>query len=114
MASRNAVVKTPTPRLSIGADDRSPAVLMITNSAGCPSAMRASLIPAAWVVASRLPRVPIRITWANGLLGGRFWAVLRATDLGARASVEPGRHRRQFARGGDGVDGGLVEFEKLA
>jgi hypothetical protein len=62
MASRNAVVKTPTPRLSMGAEDRSPTVLMVTNSAGWPLAMRASLTAAAWVVANALPRVPIRIT----------------------------------------------------
>ncbi|CNK52262.1 Uncharacterised protein [Mycobacterium tuberculosis] len=62
MASRSAVVKTPTPRLSMGAEDRSPVVLMVTNSAAWPLAIRASLIPAAWVVANRLPRVPIRIT----------------------------------------------------
>ncbi|CNW03772.1 Uncharacterised protein [Mycobacterium tuberculosis] len=47
IASRNAVVKTPTPRLAIGAMDRSPSVLMVTNSAEWPPAMRASLTVAA-------------------------------------------------------------------
>ena len=60
-------------RVAMGADDWSPAVLMVTNSAGWPLAIRASRTVAAWVVANRLPRVPIRITWANRLLGGLFW-----------------------------------------
>src|ERR1700730_18998424 len=50
----------------------------------------------AWVVASKLPRVPIRITSAKRLLSGICW------------------YRGQFACGGDGVDSGLVELEQLA
>ena len=65
--------------------------------------MRASLTAAAWVVANALPLVPIRITWANRLLGGRCRG----------SGIEIASHRRQFTRG-NGVDGGLVEFEKLA
>src|SRR5271154_65681 len=53
-------------------------------------------MPPAWVVASRLPRVPIRITSTKRLLSGICW------------------HRGQFARGGDGVDSGLIELEQLA
>jgi len=44
---------------------------MVTNSAGCPLAIKASLTTPAWVVAKRLPRVPIRITFANRLLDRR-------------------------------------------
>ena len=84
IASRSALVKTPTPRDSMGAEDSSPTVLMITSSAGWPLAMRASRMPAAWVVANRLPRVPIRITCANRLLGGLDWAITRTI---ARATV---------------------------
>ncbi|SHU48542.1 Uncharacterised protein [Mycobacteroides abscessus subsp. abscessus] len=61
MASRRAAVKTPTPICSTGAADWSPAVVTITSSASCPLARSASRIPPAWVVANRLPRVPIRI-----------------------------------------------------
>src|ERR1700743_1103869 len=50
----------------------------------------------AWVVASKLPRVPIRITSAKRLLSGICW------------------YRRQFARSSDGVNSGLVELEQLA
>src|SRR5882757_7745064 len=53
-------------------------------------------MPPAWVVASKLPRVPIRITSTKRLLSGIGW------------------YRGQFACGGDGVDSGLVELEKLA
>src|SRR5271156_2732732 len=53
-------------------------------------------MPPAWVVASKLPRVPIRITSAKRLLSGICW------------------YRGQFACGGDGVDSGLVELEQLA
>ena len=38
MASRSAAVNTPTPISAIGAVDRSPAVEMMTSSAGCPLA----------------------------------------------------------------------------
>ena len=40
-AMRNAVVKTPTPISATGAADRSPSVLMITSSAGCPASVKA-------------------------------------------------------------------------
>src|ERR1700678_2374630 len=50
----------------------------------------------AWVVTSKLPRVPIRITSAKRLLSGICW------------------YRGQFACGGDGVNSGLVELEQLA
>src|ERR1700722_19441832 len=53
-------------------------------------------MPLAWVVASKLPRVPIRITSAKWLLSGICW------------------YRGQFTRGGDGIDSGLVELEQLA
>src|SRR5271154_124354 len=53
-------------------------------------------MPPAWVVASKLPRVPIRITSAKRLLSGICW------------------YRGQFARSSDGVDSGLVELEQLA
>src|SRR3984957_8118870 len=53
-------------------------------------------MPPAWVVASKLPRVPIRITSTKRSLSGICW------------------HSGQFACGGDGVDGGLVELEQLA
>ena len=75
----------------MGADDRSPAVVMITNSAGWPLAIKASLTTPAWVVASKLPRVPIRITFANRLLCGLFraaWQTTSASRAGAR--VESG------------------------
>ena len=62
MASRSAAVNTPTPISAIGACDRSPSVEMITSSAAWPRAMSASRMAPACVVASRLPRVPIRIT----------------------------------------------------
>src|ERR1700728_557058 len=65
--------------------------------------MSASLTTPAWVVASKLPRVPIRITCANWLLGGLLWA----------DCVESCWHSWQFTGGGTGVDGRLVEFEKL-
>src|SRR5436305_4324066 len=68
---------------------------MVTNSAAWPLAISASLIPAAWVVANRLPRVPIRITWANWLF----------REIASRHG--------QFACG-YGIDSRLVEFEKLA
>lgn len=61
IASRKAAVNTPTPISATGAAERSPEVEMMTSSAGCPSAIRASRMVPAWVVASRLPRVPIRI-----------------------------------------------------
>ena len=38
----------------------SPLVVTITSSAGCPAAISASRTVPAWVVASRLPRVPMR------------------------------------------------------
>src|ERR1700692_2895251 len=53
-------------------------------------------MPAAWVVARKLPRVPIRITSTKRLLSGICW------------------HSGQFACGGDGVNSGLVELEQLA
>src|ERR1700722_6994410 len=53
-------------------------------------------MPPAWVVASKLPRVPIRITSTKRLLSGICW------------------YRGQFARGGNCVDSGLVELEQLA
>ncbi len=62
MASRSAAVNTPTPISATGASERSPSVVTMTSSAGCPRSIRASLMVPAWVVASRLPRVPIRIT----------------------------------------------------
>src|SRR3984957_4636599 len=52
-------------------------------------------MPPAWVVASKLPRVPIRITSTKRLLSGICW------------------YRGQFACSGDGVDSGLVELEQL-
>jgi len=76
----------------MGAEDRSPSVLMVTSSAGWPLAIRASLTPAAWVVANRLPRVPIRITCANRLLAG----------LWRRAGVEIAWHDWQFSRSDGG------------
>src|ERR1700722_16031451 len=53
-------------------------------------------MPPAWGVASKLPRVPIRITSAKRLLSGICW------------------YRGQFARSSDGVNSGLVELEQLA
>src|ERR1700727_4068176 len=53
-------------------------------------------MPPAWVVASKLPRVPIRITSAKRLPSGICW------------------YRGQFARSSDGVNSGLVELEQLA
>nr|BBX78957.1 hypothetical protein MFLOJ_27440 [Mycobacterium florentinum] len=61
-------------------------MLMITNSAGWPLAIRVSLMTEAWAVASKLPLVPNRITCANRLLGGRYRATGRG--VGERTGVE--------------------------
>src|SRR6201994_5128605 len=81
---------------AIGSCDWSPAVLTITSSARWPLASKASRMAPAWVVASKLPRVPIRITSTKRLLSGICW------------------YSGQFARGGHGVNRGLVELEQLA
>jgi hypothetical protein len=65
-----------------------------------------SLMVPAWVVASRLPRVPIRITASPP-------SVKRVIGAVAPAGVEFRCRQRQFARG-DGVDGLRVEFEQFA
>src|SRR6202012_1725773 len=96
MASRSAAVKTPTPMSGIGSEDRSPSVLMITSSEWWPLASNASRMAPAWVVARKLPRVPIRVTATKRVLSGLCW------------------YNRQFARGRDGVKSGLVELEQLA
>jgi len=61
IACRSAAVNTPTPNVAIGSAERSPSVLTFTSSAAWPFAVNASLMAPAWVVANKLPLVPIRI-----------------------------------------------------
>jgi hypothetical protein len=72
IASRSAAVKTPTPISATGSLDLSPAVAISTSSAWRPLASIAALMMPAWVVASRLPLVPIRMTASRELVGKRL------------------------------------------
>ena len=76
----------------------SPSVAMMTNSAWCPLATRASLMTLAWVFANRLPRVPIRMRSAKCYSGFSRSVVTKGISGPATASTACGSNSNSSRR----------------